>query len=58
MMSKRSKPNNKNSKGHNVDKHTKEYLGVMALIAIMDSVTENQTSRVNKQPLKCHPSNK
>ncbi len=51
-------PNTKNNKGHHVDKGTKEHLGVMALIAIMEPATESQTSRVNKQPLKVHPSNK
>ncbi len=50
--------NTKNNKSHNVDKNTKEYLGVRALIAIMELVTESQTSRVNKQSLNGHPSNK
>jgi hypothetical protein len=30
----------------------------MALVAIMEPATESQSSRVNKQPLKSHPSNK
>ncbi len=42
MMSNRSKKSNiKNKKGHNADKNTKEYLGVMALIAILEPVTES-----------------
>ena len=58
MMSKPSKiSNTKNNKGHHVDKGTKEYLDVMAQIAIMETTTESQTSRVNKQPLKGCPSN-
>ena len=56
MMSRRSKiSNTKNNKGHNVDKSTKEYLGVTALISIMEPPTECQTSRVNKQLLKGRP---
>ena len=59
MMSKGSKiSNTKNNKDHHVDKGTKEYLDVMALIAIMEPATESQTSRGNKQPLKGCPSNK
>ncbi len=62
MISKRSKiskiSNTKNNEGHNVDNSTKENLGVTALIAIMELATESLTSRVNKQPLKGHPSNK
>ncbi len=43
-MSKRSKISyTKNNKGHNVDNHTKEYLGVVTLIAIMEPATESQT---------------
>ena len=58
-MSKRSKiSNTKNNNGCNVEKNIKEYLGVMALIAIMEPATEGQTSRVNKQPLKGCTSNK
>ena len=58
-MSKRSKiSNTKNNKGHNVDKSTKEYQGITALIAIMEPVTESQMSRVYKQPQKGCPSNK
>ncbi len=38
--------NTKNSKGHHVDKSTKEYLGVMTLTAIIEPVTESQPSRV------------
>jgi hypothetical protein len=37
---------------------TKEKLGVTALIAIMKSATESQSSRVNTQPLRSCPSNK
>jgi hypothetical protein len=37
---------------------TKEQLGVMALIAIMEPATESQSSRANKQPLRSSPSNK
>ncbi len=48
----------KNNKSHNVDKHTKEYLDVKALIAIIKLVTESQTSRVHKQPLNGFPRNK
>ena len=42
----------------NQKENTKEQLGVMALIAIMEPVTESQSSRVIKQPLRSHPSNK
>ena len=39
-------------------KHKTSYLGVMALIAIMELATESQSFRRIKQPLKSHPSNK
>ena len=39
-------------------KTPKDHLGVMALIAIMEPVTKNHTSGVNKQPLKGCPINK
>ncbi len=59
MMSKGSKESNaKIYKGHHVEKGTKEYLGVMALIVTMELATESQTSSVNKQRLKVCPSNK
>jgi hypothetical protein len=38
--------------------NTKNKLGVMALIAIMEPATESQSSRAHKQPLRSHPSNK
>ncbi len=51
MMSKGSKiSNTKNNKGHNVDKDTKDYLDVTALIAIMEPATESQCFRSDKQP--------
>ena len=50
--------NTKNNKGHLVDKSTMEYIGVTALIAIMEPASKSQTSRVKKQPLKGCPSNK
>ena len=49
--------NLKSIKDNNFEKHA-DYLGVMALIAIMELATESQTFRVNKQLLKGHPSNK
>ena len=39
-------------------KDTKEHLGVMAVIAIMEPVTESQSSRAYKLPLRSRPSNK
>ena len=42
----------------NQKENTKEKLGVMALIAIMEPATESQSSRAYKQPLRSHPSNK
>ena len=38
--------------------NTKDKLGVMALIAIMEPATESQSSRSYKHPLRSHPSNK
>ena len=38
--------------------HTKDRLGVTALVAIMEPATESQSSRANKQPLRSRPSNK
>ena len=38
--------------------NTKEQLGVMALIPIMEPATKCQSSRAYKQPLRSHPSNK
>jgi len=38
--------------------HTKDRLGVTALVAIMEPATESQASRVSKQPLRSRPSNK
>ena len=38
--------------------NTKDKLGVTALIAIMQPVTESQSSRAYKQPLRSRPSNK
>ena len=40
------------------NQNTKEQLGVMALIAIMEPATESQSSRAYKQPLRSRPSNK
>ena len=42
----------------NQKENTKEKLGVTALIAIMEPVTESPSSRAYKQPLRSHPSNK
>ena len=42
----------------NQKENTKEQLGVMALIAIMEPATESQSFRAYKQPLRSHPSNK
>jgi hypothetical protein len=38
--------------------HTKDCLGVTALVAIMEPATESQSSRAYKQPLRSRPSNK
>ena len=38
--------------------HTKDRLGVTALVAIMEPATESQSSRAYKQPLRSRPSNK
>ncbi len=38
--------------------HTKDRLGVTALVAIMEPATESQASRASKQPLRSCPSNK
>ena len=42
----------------NQTKDTKEHLGVMTVIAIMEPATESQSSRAHKQPLRSRPSNK
>ena len=47
-----------NDDGNNYQINTKDRLGVTALVAIMEPVTESQSCRVIKQPLKSHPSNK
>eukprot|EP00804_Cyclotella_cryptica_P001001 CCRYP_012345-RA/>CCRYP_012345-RA protein AED:0.44 eAED:0.44 QI:0/-1/0/1/-1/1/1/0/179 len=38
--------------------HSKDRLCLTALLAIMESVTESQSSRAHKQPLRSRPSNK
>ena len=38
--------------------NTKDKLGFTALIAIMEPLTESQSSRAYKQPLRSRPSNK
>ena len=48
----------KNGIGNNGDNNTKDRLGVMALISVMEPATENQAFKPYKQPLKGHPSNK
>ena len=45
-----------NSIGYNDNKTAKDWLGVMALIAVMEPVTENQAFRAHKQPRKGCPS--
>jgi hypothetical protein len=50
--------NNITMKTINQKENTKGQLGVMALIAIMKPVTESQSSRAYKQPLRSCPSNK
>ena len=42
----------------NQKENTKDNLGVAAFIAIMESETENQSSRAYKQTLRSHPSSK
>jgi hypothetical protein len=42
----------------NQKENTKEQLGVMALSAIMEPVTERQSTRAYKQLLRSHPRNK
>ena len=42
----------------NQKENTKKQLGGMALIAIMERVTESQSSRAYKQPVMSHPGNK
>ena len=42
----------------NQKENTKEQLGVIALIAMMEPATESQSTRAYKQPLRSHPSNK
>ena len=41
-----------------INQNTKEKLGVMALIAIMEPATESQSSRAYKQTLRSRHSNK
>eukprot|EP00804_Cyclotella_cryptica_P013150 CCRYP_019653-RA/>CCRYP_019653-RA protein AED:0.48 eAED:1.00 QI:0/0/0/1/0/0/2/0/68 len=41
--------------GQVVASHTKDRLGVTALIAIMDPATESQSSRAYKKPLRSCP---
>jgi len=40
----------------NLKENTKEQLGVIALIAIMEPLTESQSSGAYKQPWSCHSS--
>ena len=40
-----------------INPNTKDKLSVTALIAIMEPVTESQSSRAYKQPLRSHPNN-
>ena len=47
-----------NNYGNNYQINTKDCLGVMALIAIMEPAIESQASRGIKQPLKSRLSNK
>ena len=47
-----------NDDENNYQLNTKDHLGITASIAIMEPATESQSSRVSKQPLKSHPSNK
>ena len=48
----------KNNKGDNDNNNAKAHLGITALIAIMELLTESQAFRAHKQPLKGYPSNK
>jgi hypothetical protein len=50
--------NNVTMKTINWKENTKDKLGVTALIAIMEPVTESLSSRAYKQPLRSRPSNK
>ncbi len=50
--------NLKNNKDEKADKNTTDYLGVTASIVIMEPVTESQSFRRIKQPLKSCPGNK
>ncbi len=45
-------------KEENANSNTSDYLGVRALIAIMEPVTESQEFNRKKLPLKSHPRNK
>ena len=45
-------------KALNQKENTNKQLGVTALIAVIESATESQSSRAHKQPLRSHPSNK
>ena len=47
-----------NDHGSNYQLNTKDRLGVMALVAIMEPATDSQSSRVITQPLEGCPSNK
>jgi hypothetical protein len=42
----------------NQKENTKEHQSVTALIDIMEHVTESQSSRAHKQPLRSQPTNK
>jgi len=44
--------------GNNYQLNTKDHLGVIALVTIMEPATKSQSSRAIKQPLQNHPSNK
>ena len=45
-------------KDKNAERNTSEYLGVTALVAIMEPLTESQKFSRKKLPLTSHPSNK
>ncbi len=45
-------------KDKNAKSNTSDYLGVMALVAIMEPVTDSQKFSRNKVHLESHPSNK
>ena len=49
---------NINDDGNSYQLNTKDRLGVTALVAIMESATESQSSRLIKQPLEDRTSNK